>query len=149
MPLHVQGEVVRPGERSVTALALERAVARVFSVVTCEFIGSGKLPPAAFPVTVIRLLACVGSQMRLEVRALGVGFTAARIVTGVRGRPFPRPRPATPFGLGLLRQAASRGHQLLVLQRAGRQLLGQEGGVARSRGVARRQRRVAQPRRGG
>lgn len=83
--------MVRPGEGSVTALALEGAVARVFSVVTSEFIRSGKLPPAAFPVTVIRLLTCVGSQMRLEMRALGVGFAAARIVTGVCGRPFPRP----------------------------------------------------------
>lgn len=36
-------------------------------------------------------LTCVCSQVRLEMRALGVGFTTARIVTGVRGRPFPRP----------------------------------------------------------
>lgn len=63
----------------------------MFSVVTSKFIGSGKLPSAAFPVTVIRFLTCVGSQMRLEMRALGVGFAAACVVTGVCGSPFPRP----------------------------------------------------------
>lgn len=59
VPFHMQCEVVRSGKRSVTPLALEGAMAGMFSVVACEFIGSGKLPATAFPVTVVGLLTFV------------------------------------------------------------------------------------------
>lgn len=56
MPLHVQCQVIRPGEGTVTHVALEGSDASVFAVMACEFIRPCKLPAAAFPVTVVRFL---------------------------------------------------------------------------------------------
>lgn len=61
--------MIRPGKCSVTPLALERAVARVFSVMTSKFIRSGKLPSAAFPVTVIRFLT-----LKKKIKNMSVMF---------------------------------------------------------------------------
>lgn len=83
--------MVRPGEGPVALLALEGAVPRVFAVVPGQFIRAGELPPTAIPVTVVRLLTCVGSQVCLEMRTLCIGLATARIITGMGGRPFPGP----------------------------------------------------------
>lgn len=50
--------MVRPGEGPVAFLALERPMTRVFPVVASELIGTCKLPAAALPVAVVRLLPC-------------------------------------------------------------------------------------------
>ncbi len=67
MSLHVQGQVVRPGEGPLAQAALERPITGVFAIVSCELIGSGKLPPTALPTAGVRLLAGMGAEVGLEV----------------------------------------------------------------------------------
>lgn len=110
--LHVQGKVVRPGKGPVALLALKGPVPCVFAVVPGQFIRAGEFPPTAVPVTVVRFLACVSPQVRLEMRTLRIGFATACIVTSVGGRSFPGPRPSSPLWLGLLWQAGTRWHEL-------------------------------------
>lgn len=62
VPLHVQSQVVRPGERPVAELALEGPVARVLAIVTDELIRARELPAAAFPVAVVGLFTCLGKS---------------------------------------------------------------------------------------
>lgn len=54
--LHVQSQVVGAGEGPLTQQALVGFLARVFAEVTCQLIRTGKLPAAALPRTVVRLL---------------------------------------------------------------------------------------------
>lgn len=56
--LHVQRQVIRPGEGALAQVALEGPVSRVFAEVTGQLVGPGELPPAAFPAAVVRLLTC-------------------------------------------------------------------------------------------
>ena len=58
MPLHVQSQVVRPGEGPVAEVALEGPVPGVLAIVTGELVGASELPAAAFPVAVVGLLTC-------------------------------------------------------------------------------------------
>ena len=80
VPLHVQGEVIRPRELSATQVALERLLTCnnkcwcqtwdrggemltptcMFPVVPGQLIRPGKLPRAALPRALIRLLPSVG-----------------------------------------------------------------------------------------
>lgn len=62
MPLHVQSQVVGPGERPVAQVALEGPVARVLAIVTGELVGARELPAAAFPVAVVGLFTCLGKS---------------------------------------------------------------------------------------
>lgn len=89
----------------------------MFAVVPGQFIGAGEFPPTAVPVTVVRFLACVSSQVCLEMRTLRIGFATACIVTSVGGCSFPGPRPSSPLWLGLLWQAGTRWHELLIMER--------------------------------
>lgn len=90
---------------------------RVFAVVPGQFIGAGEFPPTAVPVTVVRFLTCVSSKVCLEMRTLRIGLATACVVTSVGGRSFPGPRPSSPLWLGLLCQAGTRWHELLVMER--------------------------------
>lgn len=56
--LHVQGQVVAPGEGPLTQVTLERPVSRVLPEVTCELIGASELPAAALPAAVVWFLSC-------------------------------------------------------------------------------------------
>ena len=58
MPLHVQGEVVRPGEAPVAVLALEGLEAGVLAVVPRQLVGPREPPLAAVPRATVRLLTC-------------------------------------------------------------------------------------------
>jgi len=55
--LHVQGQVVRPRERALAKVALERFLARVFPKVPRQLVGTSKLPGTTFPGTSVRFLA--------------------------------------------------------------------------------------------
>lgn len=101
MPLHVQREVVGPGEGTLTQVTLERPVSGVLPEVTRELVGTSELPAAALPAAVVRFLSCVRPEVRLQVGALGVRLPTAGESAGVRRGPFPRPRPATPLRLGV------------------------------------------------
>lgn len=116
MAFHVQREMVRPGEGSVAFLTLKWSVARMLPVMPRELIRTGEFPATSLPVTVIRLLSCVGSVMGFEVGTLGVRFTTACIVAHVRSYPLPRPRATTTLGLGFFRQTLGWRNKLLVLQ---------------------------------
>ena len=92
MPLHVQRQVVAPGEGPLAERALEWPVAGVLPVMARQLVGSGELPAAALPVAVVRLLAGVRAQVRLQVRALRVRLRAAGMRARVAGLPLPAPR---------------------------------------------------------
>lgn len=57
--LHVEGQVVRPGEGTLAQVALERPVSGVFAEMTGQFVGPGELPSTALPAAVVWLLTCV------------------------------------------------------------------------------------------
>lgn len=99
VPLHVQGEVVGPGERPFTQVTLKRPVSGVLPEVTRKLVGASELPAAAFPAAVIWFLSCVRPEVRLQVGALGVGLSTAGESAGVCRSPFPRPGPSTPLWL--------------------------------------------------
>ena len=67
MAFQMKGEVIRPGEGTLTVGALERLDASVLAVVTGQLIRAGKLPGASLPGTFIWLLPSVGPQVSLEV----------------------------------------------------------------------------------
>lgn len=85
MSLHVQRQVVGPGEGPLAELTLKGAVTGVLAKVSRQLIGPGKLPAAALPAALIGLLAGVRPQVSLQVGGLGVGLAAARVGAGVRG----------------------------------------------------------------
>lgn len=58
MPLHVQREVVGPGEGAGADGALEGLGSRVFPVVACELVGTSEAPVTAVPRAPVRLLTC-------------------------------------------------------------------------------------------
>lgn len=58
MSLHVQRQVVRPGEGPLTQVTLERPVSSVLPEVTCELIGTSELPTATLPAAVVGFLSC-------------------------------------------------------------------------------------------
>ncbi|GIY21207.1 hypothetical protein CEXT_636301 [Caerostris extrusa] len=56
MPLHVQRQMIRSGEGSLTQLTFEWLLTCVFSVVSGQFVGPGKLPSTALPCACVWLL---------------------------------------------------------------------------------------------
>jgi len=86
MPLHVQREMVRAREGPLTQPALERPVPGVLAVVASQLVRAGELPAATFPAALVRLLARVRAEMRLQVRRFGVRLAARRVRTSVRGQ---------------------------------------------------------------
>lgn len=98
----MQGQVVGTREGTLTQMALKGSVASVFPVVTSEFIRTCKLPAAALPRAMIRLLSGVGPKVSLEMRALGIRLVAPWVGARVRGLAFATPRTTASF-FGLLR----------------------------------------------
>ena len=90
MPLHVQIEMIGTREMSVTEHAMERSVSGVLACVAREFVRPRELPPTVAPVTHVRLLARVCTQMGLEVGRLCVGLAAPRVLAAVARLPLPR-----------------------------------------------------------
>lgn len=56
MALHVQCEMVGPGEGTLAEVTLEGSVAGVLPEMASQLVGAGELPTATFPTAVIRLL---------------------------------------------------------------------------------------------
>ena len=75
--------MVRPGESSVTQLAVEGFVPGVLSLVPCQLITASEPPAAVFPTADVGLLPGVGPQVSLQVRRLGVLLAATRVLAGV------------------------------------------------------------------
>lgn len=101
MAFHVEGEMVGPGEGALTQVALEGSVSGVLAEVTGQFIRTGKLPSATFPIAMVRLLACMRSVVRLQVRTFCVGFATSRKSASVSRRPFPWPGASSPLWFGI------------------------------------------------
>lgn len=57
VPLHVQGEMVGPGEGPFAQVTLERPVTGVLPEVTRELIGTSELPAATLPAAVVWFLS--------------------------------------------------------------------------------------------
>jgi hypothetical protein len=95
MTLHVQRKVVRARERPLAQSALERAVASVLAVVTSQLIRAGELPTAALPAALVRLLARVCAEVRLQVRRLRIRLGTPRICARV-SRHFLTPPASSP-----------------------------------------------------
>lgn len=62
MPPAVQCQVIRPREAAIAVRALERLHSRVLAVMPRQFVGTRKLPGAAFPGTLVGLLTCKKSR---------------------------------------------------------------------------------------
>lgn len=77
MPLHVQGQVVRPGETPVTVRAFKRLGTSMLSEVSGQLITSCKTPLTTFPRASVRLFSCVSALMCFQVGAFSVNFPAA------------------------------------------------------------------------
>lgn len=69
--------MVGAGETSFADLAAERFGTGVFAVVPRQLVGARETPLTVGPVATVRFLPCMDSLMCLQVRALGVHFTAA------------------------------------------------------------------------
>ena len=65
--LHVQGQVVAPGESPLTQVTLERPVTRVLPEVTCELVGTSELPAAALPAAVVGFLSCTHTHIHTDM----------------------------------------------------------------------------------
>ncbi len=81
--------MVGPREGPVAQLAVERLVAGVLALVPRQLIRAGEPPTAVVPLADIGLLPGVGAQVGLQVRRLGVGLPAARLVADVHRRGLP------------------------------------------------------------
>ena len=85
-----------------------------------ELVTAGEPPAAVLPLADVGLLPRVGAEVRLQVRGLGVGLPAARVVTRVARRlpphrALPAPAPAPAPGQRLTRCGeAGRGGHLVV-----------------------------------
>ena len=93
----MEGQVVAAGELPVAEVALEGLRPRVLAVVPRQLVGAGKLPAAAVPRALVRLLARVRPLVRLEVRALRVDLVTAGKVAAVH---LPLPQTLTVVALG-------------------------------------------------
>ena len=69
-------------------MALERLGSSMLTIVTGQFIWSGKLPATTFPRAFIRLLSRVRPLVCLQVRALGVHLVTVVKVTLVNASPL-------------------------------------------------------------
>lgn len=83
--LHVEGEMVGPGEGSIAQRALERLLTRVLAEVSRQLIASRKLPRASAPFADVGFLSRVRSHVRLEMRTLRVFLIASWLLTDVYG----------------------------------------------------------------
>lgn len=83
VPLHVQGEVVGPGEGARADGALEGFGARVFPVMARQLVRTGETPIAAVPRTPVRLLTRVSPEVGFQMGRLGVDLLAAWVITVV------------------------------------------------------------------
>ena len=75
--------MVRSSKGPFTVRAFKGLHSSVLPHVSCELIGSRKLPVASFPVALVRFFTSVRSLVGLEVGALGVHFVAARVGAAV------------------------------------------------------------------
>ena len=96
MSLHVKGEMVRPGEGSLTQFTLEGSVPCMFPLMSGQLVRPRKPPAATLPVTDIGLLTGVGPVVGLQVAGLGVGLPAVVEGAGVDDDlPPAQPSPAS------------------------------------------------------
>lgn len=102
VPFHVKREMVGAGEGSLAESALEGTIARVLPVVASQLVRARELPAATLPLTLVRLLARVRTEVSLEVRGLGVGLAAAGVVTGVGRQLLARDCSSLSLGAGLV-----------------------------------------------
>jgi len=86
---HVQRQMIGSREAAETELAIERSIARMFSEVSGQFVGSGEFPVTAFPSALVRFLACVSSHMSLQMGTFRIDFVARGIRTSVHTFSFP------------------------------------------------------------
>ena len=75
--------MVGASKGALTQLTFEGALSRMFTVMAGELVRPGKLPAAALPAAVVGFLTSVGTEVSLEVRALGVHLLAILIGAGV------------------------------------------------------------------
>lgn len=95
-------------------------------------------------LVVVPLITCVGPEVGLEVRALGVGLGAARVLTAVDGRSFFHSGPPPTLLFHSTRgQMWSAHHGLLVIGQMHRGLAVGVGVVTKKAGVETEMRHVA------
>lgn len=100
MPLHMQRQMIRSTERTLTQIATERFLSSMFPIVSSQFIRTGKFPRTTIPGTLIRFLpykthikpsqnnrnmqtkTCMSPLMRFQMRTFRVNLvTTGNIAT--------------------------------------------------------------------
>ena len=74
VPFHVERQMIRTGESSVTQMTFEGFCPRVFPVVSCQLVRPGKLPTTTLPSALVGFFTSVGSHVGFQVGALGVNL---------------------------------------------------------------------------
>lgn len=74
VPLHVQSEMIAPGEGALADRAFKGLSPGVLAVMPRQFVAPGESPLTFRPLTLIRFLARVYPLMSLQVRALRIDF---------------------------------------------------------------------------
>ena len=129
MSLHVEGQVVGPGEGAFAEAALERPIARVLPVVPRQLVGPGEFPSAALPSALVGLLARVRPEVGLEVRGFRVRLGASGVRAGVdNDPPFAPGAPATRSDRSGRRRSHRSGNHSAGALQVGRGWWGQSGG---------------------
>ena len=96
MPFHVQGKMIGSGECPFAQSTLKRTIARVFAIMSRQFIRSGEFPSASLPRALVRFLARVRPQVGLQMGRFRVRLGASRVRTGVNNHtPFTPSASAT------------------------------------------------------
>jgi len=85
VPLHMQRQVIRSRESSITQLTVEWFIPRMLPFVPREFVTTSESPPTVVPTADVRLLPCVGPKVSLQVGGLGVLLPTPRVLTCVSG----------------------------------------------------------------
>ena len=77
MPFHVQGKMIGSGECPFAQSTLKRTIARVFAIMSRQFIRSGEFPSASLPRALVRFLARVRPQVGLQMGRFRVRLGAS------------------------------------------------------------------------
>lgn len=115
--LHVKCQMVRPGERALAQVALERPVSGVFPEMTGQLVGAGEFPSTALPAAVIWLLTCEDRSRIHEFgglkRCKGV-WNAVRNYARRAWEGFPPPPPLRSWNLPVWVRRCAFKWELLV-----------------------------------
>ena len=84
MSFEMQSQMIGPRKGTVAHSTLKGTVTGMFSHMSRQFVGSGELPSAIFPIANVRLLAGVRPEVSFQMARLCVTLAAARMFARMR-----------------------------------------------------------------